>query len=195
MIQGVLLTTILSIIILAFYAIDFYFMSRYDRQRQGGKRGWKWKYVSMTMLLGLVMLLQPVAWPSLGWSTDSPLGLLMQAAGGLLVVVAFALHVWSRVHLRQFYVERVEVQVDHQVIDTGPYALVRHPIITSFFGLTGGLFLLNPAIPTLFVFIYTLWDFTQSAQKEEKLLSGNVTGYEAYIHRTPRFLPRLWRPR
>jgi len=109
--------------------------------------------------------------------------------------VAFALHVWSRVHLRQFYVERVEVQVDHQVIDTGPYALVRHPIITSFFGLTGGLFLLNPAIPTLFVFIYTLWDFTQSAQKEEKLLSGNVTGYEAYIHRTPRFLPRLWRPR
>jgi protein-S-isoprenylcysteine O-methyltransferase Ste14 len=195
MVKGIPLTMIISIIILAFYSMDFYFMSRFDRERQGGKKGWKWKYILMTMLMGLVILLQPIIWPEIGWSVDSLPGVIIQAAGGLMVVAAFGLHIWARRHLRQFYVERVEIQINHQVIDTGPYALMRHPIITSFFGLAGGLLLLNPAITTLFVFIYTVWDFTQSAQKEERLLSKSVAGYEAYIKQTPRFLPRLWRKR
>jgi protein-S-isoprenylcysteine O-methyltransferase Ste14 len=70
--------------------------------------------------------------------------------------------------------------------------LVRHPIITSFFGLVIGLFLINPAIPTLLLILYTFWDFSKAARREEILLSKSLPDYQAYLDRTPRFLPHLW---
>ncbi|MGE5643101.1 MAG: methyltransferase family protein, partial [Byssovorax cruenta] len=111
--------------------------------------------------------------------------------GAILVLVALALHIWSRVHLRQFYAERVEVQPEHQVIDSGPYAWMRHPVITSFFGIAIGLFLINPSPLTLLALLYTIWDFGRAARQEEELLTRTLPGYSDYARRTPRFLPRL----
>ncbi|MCK7519723.1 MAG: hypothetical protein MZV64_19360 [Ignavibacteriales bacterium] len=37
----------------------------------------------------------------------------------------------------------------------GPYKLMRHPVITSFFGIATGLFLINPALTTLATLLYT----------------------------------------
>ncbi len=97
--------------------------------------------------------------------------------------------------MQPYYAERVEVQPEHRVIDTGPYALMKHPVITSFFGIAGGFLLINPAITTLAALLYTLWDFTRAAQQEEALLSQTLPGYADYARRTPRFLPRLKRSR
>jgi protein-S-isoprenylcysteine O-methyltransferase Ste14 len=101
------------------------------------------------------------------------------------------MNIWARVYIRQFYTEYIEVQPGHQVIDTGPYAYIRHPLIMSFFGLAIGIFFINPAITTLLLAIYTFWDFTRSARKEENLLSAALPEYITYMARTPRFLPRL----
>jgi len=119
----------------------------------------------------------------------------MQLLGVFLILAALALHIWSRAHLGHYYAERVEVQPGHRVIDTGPYKLVRHPVITSFFGIAAGLFLINPALTTLAALLYTIWDFTRAAQQEEELLTETLPGYAEYALRTPRFLPSLWRSR
>ena len=87
----------------------------------------------------------------------------------------------------------MEVQPGHRVVETGPYRLVRHPVITSFFGISTGLFLINPALTTLAAFLYTVWDFTNAATREEDLLKKTVPGYADYALRTTRFLPRLWK--
>jgi protein-S-isoprenylcysteine O-methyltransferase len=192
MIRGLPLSILLFLIILTFYMLDFYFISRYDRQRREGK-GWAWDYTLLTIALALVVILQPVVLPQIGWSTDNRLGLAVQAAGLVCVAVSFGLHIWARRHLGKFYAERVEVQPDHQLIQTGPYALVRHPVITSFFALALGIFLIAPALTTVLVLLYTFWDFTRAAQQEEALLSQQVPGYREYMRLTPRFLPRLWR--
>jgi protein-S-isoprenylcysteine O-methyltransferase Ste14 len=118
---------------------------------------------------------------------------LIQLLGILTIITALSLHIWSRVHLQQYYAERVEVQPEHKVIDTGPYKLMRHPVITSFFGIATGLFLINPALTTLAALIYTFWDFTRAAHQEEDLLTKTLPGYADYARRTPRFLPRVWR--
>lgn len=193
MIQGLPLTMILIVIIIAFYVMDFYFLSRHDRLRKTEGKGWSWDYTLFTIVLALLVLLQPVLLPSLGWNTTAAWGLIIQAFGFLSVALSFGLHIWSRQHLRHFYTERVEVQPDHNVIDTGPYALMRHPIITSFFLISGGILLINPAFTTLLVFGYTLWSFAGSAKEEEKMLSEKVRGYVDYMKRTPRFLPSLWK--
>jgi len=192
MISGIALSLILFGIVLIFFAIDFWYMTRFDRERESGK-GWSWDYTFYIAILGLVVILQPWLLPWFGWSTSSTSGLVLQIPGIALVVLSFGLHIWARQHLRRFYTERIEIQEGHQVIRTGPYALMRHPIITTFFGLAIGVFLINPSLPTLTAVIYAFWDFLRAAKQEEQLLLKTLPEYDAYMKDTPPFLPRLWK--
>ena len=193
MISHFFLSAILFFIVAVFYSLDFIFMLRFDRERKETGKGWSWDYTLLTIGLGLIVILQPVLFPKIGFQTPALWGLGVQMVGLLMVVASLGLHVWSRQHLQKFYVERIEVQTDHQVIETGPYAWMRHPIITSFFGLAFGILLLAPAITTLFAFAYVLWDFVRDARQEESALMEKLPGYADYMKRVPRFFPRLWK--
>ncbi len=187
------IATLLTIIL--FYSMDFALIRRYDKNRQASGSGRSWDFTFFIFLVVAVLVLQPIILPSLSFRTTAPWGLAIQIIGILTILSSLALHIWSRAHLQQFYAERVEVQPEHKVIDTGPYKLMRHPVITSFFGIATGLFLINPAIPTLAALLYTIWDFTRAAKQEEELLAKTLPGYSTYADRTPRFLPRLSRNR
>ncbi len=50
---------------------------------------------------------------------------LLLLAGGL----AFA--IWARCHLGKLWSARITLKTDHRVIQTGPYAIVRHPIYSG----------------------------------------------------------------
>jgi protein-S-isoprenylcysteine O-methyltransferase len=195
MFTGIPRAAAILLTILVFYVMDFSLIRRYDRQRRASGSGRAWDFTTFIFLMVAVLVLQPIFLPILGFHTSQTWGLLIQLAGLLIILTALALHVWSRVHLQHYYAERVEVQPEHKVIDTGPYALMKHPVITSFFGIAGGLFLINPALTTLAALIYTVWDFTRAAQQEEDLLSKTLPGYADYARQTPRFLPRLWKNR
>jgi protein-S-isoprenylcysteine O-methyltransferase Ste14 len=185
--------TLLTIVV--FYAMDFTLIRRYDRQRQANGTGRAWDFTFFILVLVTILVLQPLVLPQLSFRITHPSGWLIQLAGLLLILIALILHIWSRVHLRHYYAERVEVQPEHKVINTGPYALMKHPVITSFFGIAAGLCLINPALTTLAALLYTIWDFTRAAQQEEDLLSRTLSGYADYARQTPRFLPRLPRSR
>ena len=185
--------TLITIII--FYAMDFALIRRYDKQRQASGSGRAWDFTFFIFLAVALLVLQPIFFSIISFRTTQTWGLFVQILGLILILDALALHLWSRVYLQHYYAERVEVQPEHKVIDTGPYALMKHPAITSFFGIASGLFLINPALTTLAALLYTIWDFTRAAQQEEELLSKTLPGYAEYALRTPRFLPRLWRSR
>jgi protein-S-isoprenylcysteine O-methyltransferase Ste14 len=181
--------------ILLFYAMDFLLIRRYDKQRQASGSGRSWDFTFFIFVMVAVLVLQPVLLPGLSFRTIASWGLILQLLGVLAILSSLALHIWSRTHLQHFYAERVEVQPKHEVIDTGPYQLMRHPVITSFFGIATGLFLINPALTTLAALLYTIWDFSRAARQEEDLLTQTLPGYAEYANRTPRFLPRLSRSR
>jgi len=185
------LATLLTILL--FYAMDFLLIRRYDKKRQASGSGRAWDFTFFIFAMVAVLVLQPVLLPGLSFTTTEPWGLWIQVLGMIVIIASLALHLWSRVHLQQYYAERVEVQPEHKVIDTGPYALMRHPVITSFFGIATGLLLINPSVVTIAVLIYTIWDFSRAARQEEELLSRTLPGYVEYTHRTPRYLPHLWR--
>ena len=183
--------TLASIIL--FYTMDFVLIRRYDKQRQASGSGRAWDFTLFIFAMVAILVLQPILIPILSLQIKETWGLFIQILGILTLVIALSLHIWSRVHLQHYYAERVEVQPEHKVIDTGPYKLMRHPVITSFFGIATGLFLINPALTTLAALIYTIWDFTRAAHQEEDLLTKTLPGYADYVRRTPRFLPRVWR--
>jgi len=187
------IATLLSIIL--FYAMDFMLIRRYDKKRTASGSGRAWDFTFFIFVMVAVLVLQPVFFPQISFRTTQTWGLGVQIIGVLVLLAALALHIWSRAHLQQFYAERVEIQPEHKVIDTGPYRLVRHPVITSFFGIAAGFFLINPALTTLAALLYTIWDFRRAAKQEEDLLTQTLPGYAEYAQRTPRFLPRLARRR
>ena len=185
------ITTLLTILL--FYAMDFMLIRRYDKKRQASGSGRAWDFTFFIFAMVAVLVLQPFLFPRVSFPIRPAWGLLIQAIGVMIIFVSLALHVWSRIHLQEFYAERVEVQPEHRVINTGPYALMRHPVITSFFGIATGLFLINPSPLTIAALLYTLWDFSRAAHQEEDLLSQTLPGYADYARQTPRYLPRLWR--
>ncbi len=193
MLIGVPQSAATLLVIIIFYAMDFILIRRYDKQRQASGSGRAWDFTLFIFLMVAFLVLQPIFLPSISYRTNATWGLVVQLLGVFLILTALVLHIWSRAHLQHYYAERVEVQPGHQVIDTGPYKLMRHPVITSFFGIATGLFLINPALTTFAALLYTIWDFTRAAQQEEELLTKTLPGYAVYAIQTPRFLPRLWR--
>ena len=192
MITGIVQSVLTLLTVGIFYTIDSLLIRHYDRQRQASGSGRAWDFTLFIFAMVAVLVLQPIFLPIISFRTDRSWGLTIQVLGALIILASFALHIWSRVHLRHFYAERVEVQPEHKLIDSGPYALMRHPVITSFFGIAAGLFLINPALTTLAALLYTIWDFVQAAKTEEDLLTKTLPGYAEYARRTPRFLPRVW---
>jgi protein-S-isoprenylcysteine O-methyltransferase Ste14 len=195
MLSGTTQATITLSTILLFYAMDFALIRRYDKQRTASGSGRAWDFTAFIFIMVAILVLQPMFLPALSFRVMEPIGSFFQLFGIVLIIESLILHVWSRAHLGQYYAERVEIQPEHKVIDTGPYKHVRHPVITSFFGIAAGLFLINPALTTLAALAYTIWDFTRAAKQEESLLSKSLPGYADYARRTPRFLPRLRRRR
>jgi protein-S-isoprenylcysteine O-methyltransferase len=190
MFSGFHKTVITLVVIVIFYTTDFLLLSRYDRERRAEGSGRSWDFTVMVVIVAAFLVVQPALLPWMGLHTDAWWGELLQVVGIFLLLGAFGLHWWARVHLRQFYAERVEIQPEHRLVTSGPYAYMRHPTFTSFFTLAIGLILVNPSLPTLMAAIYTFWDFSRAARQEEELLAENLPGYADYIARTPRFLPR-----
>jgi protein-S-isoprenylcysteine O-methyltransferase Ste14 len=87
----------------------------------------------------------------------------------------------------------IEVSGEQQVISSGPYAVVRHPMYAGAFLLLmatplalGSWVSIPLPIPVILVIIVRLLD-------EEKFLSANLSGYEAYRQKVPyRLLPYVW---
>jgi protein-S-isoprenylcysteine O-methyltransferase Ste14 len=95
----------------------------------------------------------------------------------------------------KFFEPLVRIQTDrgHKVIDTGPYAIVRHPGYAFgfllFLGIPlalGSLWALIPAILLLpLLFVRTIW--------EDQTLREELMGYEEYTHRVRyRLIPGVW---
>ena len=51
--------------------------------------------------------------------------------GSILNWVGIGLAIWARYHLAEYWSARITIKQDHQLIRTGPYARLRHPIYSG----------------------------------------------------------------
>ncbi|HTV81107.1 MAG TPA: isoprenylcysteine carboxylmethyltransferase family protein [Acidobacteriaceae bacterium] len=90
------------------------------------------RILRMILFLGAIVLFLwhsiPVRWLHV---RVLPLGYACYNIGIVLTAAGIALAVWARVHLGANWSRSVTVKQDHELITTGPYRLVRHPIYTG----------------------------------------------------------------
>ena len=81
----------------------------------------------------LLLLIVPV--PGLnGWFLPAQLPFLV-AVGAIIQAGFLLLAVWARRHLGRNWSAEVRIAVDHELVRTGPYRLLRHPIYTAMLGM------------------------------------------------------------
>ena len=117
----------------------------------------------------------------------------IQAGALALVTAGLAFTVWARRHIGRFWSGRVTLKEGHQLIQTGPYSRVRHPIYSGIFAAMAGTALFAGTWRALLgasIFFVGHW---RKARQEEALLAGQFgEAYEEYRKRTGPLLPRLW---
>lgn len=128
----------------------------------------------------------------LHWSDRVPRAL---SIGALTVfALAFALELWA-VSVNRFFLPVIRLQTDrgHRVVDSGPYAIVRHP---GYAGMTlmgptcalalGSWWALAPGVVLSGLFI-------ARAAHEDRFLAGHLEGYAGYAARVRyRLVPGVW---
>jgi protein-S-isoprenylcysteine O-methyltransferase Ste14 len=121
------------------------------------------------------------------WQT--PLVIAWSMVGVAVVGLLFAW--WARFHLGRLWSAAVGRKAEHHVVDTGPYAIVRHPIYTGIIiASTATSALRGTALAWLGASVMTI-GWMIKARMEEKFLREQLgaAAYDDYARRVPMLSP------
>jgi protein-S-isoprenylcysteine O-methyltransferase Ste14 len=161
------------------------------RIHEGTKR---WDRILLAVLFPAMAAIFPVAalddgrfhWSAVpGWACG---------LGYVLLMAGFGITAWAQA-VNKFFEPGVRIQAErgHRVIDTGPYAVVRHPGYVGacllFVGTAlslGSFWALIPAgLASLLLLLRTRW--------EDRTLQAELAGYQEYTQRVrSRWIPGVW---
>ena len=110
-----------------------------------------------------------------------------------LVLAGISFTWWARIHLGRFWSNAITHKEGHQVIDTGPYGMVRHPIYT---GLIAGMLVTGIAVGTVTAILGAALislGMGLKARMEEGFLTAELgaDAYGSYCRRVPMLIPFL----
>jgi protein-S-isoprenylcysteine O-methyltransferase Ste14 len=148
------------------------------------------RFIMLMASLGFIgLLVVPALDYRFGWS-DVPLPLIL--AGDALFAVGFGLI--GRVYRENTYTSAtIEVAEGQQVISTGPYAVVRHPMYASAMLYVIGTPLALGSCWGLLAFVFMLPFLLWRLVDEERLLARELPGYTDYQRKVRyRLVPFVW---
>jgi len=156
-----------------------------------GTKGWDKLVILFEILLILAMVLTAGQDIRFHWSS-APLWLIV--LGYVSLSIGMVGSVWA-LSVNKFAERGVRIQTErgHKVIDTGPYAIVRHPFYFAFFFLLSGIplalgsfwALIPAAIAALLLIVRT--------SLEDRMLQEELEGYKEYAGRVRyRLMPGIW---
>lgn len=107
-------------------------------------------------------------------------------------VAGFALAIWARVHIGRNWSSSVVAKVQHELIRSGPYRWVRHPIYSGLMLALLGTVLVQDQLRGLIalLLVYVGWKI-KSRLEERMMVSTFGDQYIAYADSTGALFPRL----
>ena len=121
-----------------------------------------------------------------------PKSTILQATAVALTAAGVAFAIWARFYIGQNWSSAVSVKVDHQLIRTGPYAWVRHPIYSGFLLAMVGTAIARREPRGILAFAllwFGLW--IKSRMEERFMLKTFGAEYEDYSRSTGALIPKV----
>jgi protein-S-isoprenylcysteine O-methyltransferase Ste14 len=158
------------------------------------RRSWRWeagvRLLAIAVIVALIRL--PVTRAFFRRGPPSAEVNSVEGIAGLIVCMAgFALAVWARRHLGRNWGMPMSLKEGHELVTTGPYRYVRHPIYTGLLlAILGSGFVIGPI--WVVVFIGTAIYCVYSVRTEEGLMLQQFPEqYARYKRRTKAIIPFL----
>jgi protein-S-isoprenylcysteine O-methyltransferase Ste14 len=144
------------------------------------------------VVLANVALLLEIA-PLRGLGRFIPVFIPAMLAGLAIEAAGLFLTIWARRHLGRFWSGEISIKVEHELIRSGPYRLLRHPIYTGLLAMYAGVAVVTGewlAAIGLAVAIFAYW---RKIRLEEANL-GVAFGrdYDAYRRNTWALVPGIF---
>jgi protein-S-isoprenylcysteine O-methyltransferase Ste14 len=119
-----------------------------------------------------------------------PQGLLPFWLGAFITIGGLLFAVWAREHLGSNWSRSVTIKKDHELITSGPYAVVRHPIytgiLTGFLGMAIAIAQLRGVLVFVLIFI-AIW--LKLRMEERWMRSQFGETYASYSRQTAALVP------
>jgi protein-S-isoprenylcysteine O-methyltransferase Ste14 len=123
-------------------------------------------------------------WPRQPW---------MLWAGAVLVLAGLGFAVAARLALAGNWSGTVTLKHDHELIRSGPYSLVRHPIYTGLLTAMLGNAIAIDEVRGLVAFAILTLSFVRKLRTEEAFMAQAFGGaYVEFSRTTPRLIPGIW---
>ncbi|HWW33554.1 MAG TPA: isoprenylcysteine carboxylmethyltransferase family protein [Steroidobacteraceae bacterium] len=152
-------------------------------------------------MLALVAGSVLIAWDRWPWgrALDEffwPRSALSYLVGLAVLIVGLAFSVWARVHLGRNWSGTVTVKEDHELIRTGPYRYVRHPIYTGILTGAMGTAICSGTLRAALGLAIVAAAFIVKLRAEERFMRETFPGqYEKYSEEVPALVPFTKLPR
>jgi protein-S-isoprenylcysteine O-methyltransferase Ste14 len=113
-------------------------------------------------------------------------------AAFVATLIGLGLATWARMHLGRNWSDKVVIQSSHQLIRTGPYARLRHPIYSGvLLGVLGTAVVLGEWRGAI-AFVLLLINYVVKARKEDRVLADSFAAqFQEHRQRAGFLLPRL----
>jgi protein-S-isoprenylcysteine O-methyltransferase Ste14 len=148
-------------------------------------------HVGPLIIGGLLLGWRDLPWPWLGQQLW-PRSLVSYWVGVALIVVGLLFTVWAREYLGRNWSGTVTVKQGHELIRTGPYAWVRHPIYTG--GLTAvlGTAVASATVRAFLGLAVIAAALLRKRRIEERFMTETFPGeYQRYRAQVPALIPLI----
>jgi protein-S-isoprenylcysteine O-methyltransferase Ste14 len=146
----------------------------------------------LPMAASYILLFEPfMSFGWLGWRF-LPKSPALEFAGLLVTALGVAFAIWARAHLGANWSGAVSIRAGHELIRTGPYRRIRHPIYTGMLLAMVGTALVVGQLRGLAAVAICFTAFFLKASKEEQWLAKEFgDAFENHTRHTGMFLPRF----
>lgn len=151
------------------------------------------KWMKLLSLLAVVATVIYIIYPPwMSWAALS-LPIWLRWSGVAVAISGFALLQWSQETLGKNWSDTPVLLKEHQLVQEGPYRLIRHPIYTAFLLILGSYgFLSANWFIGLSWFGMSIIDILMRIRFEEKIMLEQFgEEYATYMQRTGRLFPYL----
>jgi protein-S-isoprenylcysteine O-methyltransferase Ste14 len=135
-----------------------------------------------------------IAWPNPAWSALAwrlwPHSPAAYRIGVSLVIAGLAFAIWARVHLGSNWSGTVTIKQGHELIRSGPYAWVRHPIYTGLIMALLGTTIASGTVHAAIGLAIIVESLVRKSRTEEEFMRATFPGeYQRYSAQVPALIP------